>query len=99
MLDALQSEQDDGSLTFIWNEAPWKILPGGSKFGRKNDFGGFALSCDLMLTATTAQFQGTIPQAGESMFYLDLEYTIKYVTTAPEKMQIRIEADLNVGEK
>ena len=98
-LDALQSEQDNGTLVFTWNNASWKILPGGAKFGRKNDYGGFALSCDLQLTCTTAQFGDTLPQSGESMTYLDLDYTVKFLTTAPESKQIRIEADLNVSEK
>ena len=96
-LDALQSEQDDGTLFFVWNGSPWKILPGGAKFGRGNDIGGFKLSCDLMLTCTAAQFSGTLPQSGESMTYFGLEYTIKFVTTAPESKQIRVEADLNVA--
>ena len=98
-LDSLQAEQDDGSLVFAWNDASWKILPGGAKFGRKNDFGGFALSCDLKLTCTTAQFGGSIPQAAESVAYAGLNYTIKTVLTAPESYQLEIELDLNVGEK
>ena len=98
-LDALQAEQDNGSLVFTWNNANWKILPGGAKFGRKNDFGGFALSCDLKLTCTTAQFGGNFPQAAESVEYAGLNYTIKTVLTAPESYQLEIEMDLNVGEK
>ena len=98
MLDALQAEQDDGSLVFTWNGSDkWKILPGGAKFGRKNDFGGFKLSCDMMLSCTTAQFGGTLPDSGDSMTYLGKDYTIKFVTTAPESKQIRIEGDLNVS--
>lgn len=99
MLDLLQSRQDDGSLKFSWNGSDWKILPGGAKFQRKNDFGGFALSCDLMLTCTTAQFGDTLPDSGEGMTYRGLDYTIQAVTTPPGSYQIRIEANLNVGEK
>ena len=99
LLDDLQTEQDDGSLTFNWNDADWKILPGGAKFGRKNDFGGFALSCDLKLTCTTKQFNGNLPQAAESVTCAGLNYTIKTVSTAPESYQLEIELDLNVGEK
>lgn len=98
MLDALQVEQDDGSLVFTWNDSnKWKILPGGAKFGRGNDVGGFKLSCDMMLTCTTAQFGDTLPDAGDSMTYLGKYYTVQFVTTAPESKQIRIEANLNVG--
>lgn len=98
-LDALQSEQDDGTLVFTWNDSTWKILPGGAKFGRKNDFGGFALSCDLQLTCTTEQFGDNLPDAAEGITYQGRDYSITFVTTAPESHQLRIEADLNVGEK
>lgn len=77
----------------------WKILPGGAKFQRKNDFGGFALSCDLQLTCTTKQFKNGLPEAGEGIIYRGLDYTIQAVTTPPGSYQIRIEANLNVGEK
>jgi hypothetical protein len=97
MLDALRSEYAEASLVFDWNGDSWEILPGGARFKRANDVGGFALSCDLQLTCTTAQFGDTLPDSGESMTYAGKEYTIVSVTPAPAAYQIRIEANLNVA--
>ena len=96
-LDALRQEQNDPSLVFVWSSANWLILPGGARFQRKNDIGGWALTSDLQLTCTTGQFGGTIPDSGDSMVYLGKEYTISAVTSAPGVRQIRINANLNVG--
>jgi len=97
MLDALRAEYAEPSLAFEWNDDSWEILPGGAKFRRANDVGGFALACDLQLTCTTAQFGDTLPDSGESMTYAGKEYTIVSVTPAPAAYQLRIEANLNVG--
>ena len=97
MLDALRSEYAEPSLVFTWDAADYQILPGGARFKRANDVGGFALACDLQLTCTTAQFGDVLPDSGESMTYAGKEYTIVSVTPAPAAYQIRIEANLNVG--
>lgn len=94
-LDALRQEYGEPSLVFTWNAADWLILPRGAKFKRNNDAGGFVLDCDFELVCTTAQFGGTLPDSGESMTHLGLEYTIQYVTPAAAGYQIRIGANLN----
>lgn len=95
----VHDELGDDAPKFTWNSQEWEILPGGAKFGRKNDFGGFALSCDLVLTCLTAQFGDDLPQAAESVTYRDLDYTIATVSTAPGGYQLRIELVLNAVEK
>lgn len=96
MLDDLYVEVSEPALVFKWNSADWKILPGGARFSRKNDTGGFALDSDLQLTATVAQFGAEWPQAAETIAYQGKDYTIESVMPAPGSAQIRINANLNV---
>ena len=93
-LDALQAEYSEPSLVFTWNGADYLILPGGGKFKRRNDRGGFALENDLQLTCTTAQFGDTLPDSGQQIIYDGVTYIITFITTAPAGYQIRINADL-----
>ena len=95
-LAALQSELGGDCPSFTWNNAPYSILPGGAKFKRMNDAGGFKLESDLQLTCLTAPFGGTLPDAGQTLTYNGLLYTITAVTPAPAGYQMRINADLNV---
>ena len=81
---------------FTWNGQEWKLLPGGAKFKRANDIGGFALTSDLQLTCLTDQFGDTVPDSGETIVYVGREYTITNLTPAPAGFQMRINADLNV---
>jgi len=96
-LDDLQVEQNDGSLEFTWNNSSFNILPGGYKFGRKNDIGGFELDSDLMLTCTTDQFKGALPLSGNKIIYAGLTYNIKRRTTMPGGYQMRLECDLLIS--
>lgn len=97
MLDALQTEQDNGTLEFQWNNASWAILPGGAKFKRANDIGGLKLESDLQLSVTTTQFNGTPPDSSDTFFYLGKQYLVVAYTTMPEGYQARINADLVVA--
>lgn len=92
-LDELAAELGDDCPVFRYNDANFKCLPGGAKFSRQNDVGGIKLESDLQLTCTISQFGGSIPDAGEALFYLGREYTITAVT--PIGFQMRINADLN----
>jgi hypothetical protein len=95
-LAALYNELGGEAPTFVWDERPWAILPGGAKFRRVNAVGGLELNSDLQLTCLAAQFGGTLPQAGDQIVYTGLAYTIISITPAPAGFQMRINADLTV---
>lgn len=97
MLDALQTEQDNGTLVFQWNNVNYAILPGDAKFKRANSEGGFILTSDLQLSVTTAQFNGTPPNSDDTFYYQGLQYLVVAYTTMPEAYQARINADLVVA--
>lgn len=95
-LEALYAELGAEAPVFTWDGAEYEILPGGAKFQRANDTGGFKLSSDLQLTCLTAQFGSVLPTAGETITYLGTDYTLTAVTPAPAGFQMRLNADLNV---
>jgi len=91
MLDDLQREQSSAELIATWNgNAQVAILPGGAKFQRQNEQGGFGLDCDLMLTVTTRQFGSTLPDAAQQIVYQGLNYRIRSVETMPGAYQLRL---------
>ena len=94
MLDQLHTEQDDGSLYANWNGQAVAILPGGARFSRKLDRGGFDLDCDLQLTCTTLQFGGAPPNAMDELIYHGNIYVIRSVDTPAEANQIRLKCML-----
>ena len=98
MLDELHREQESANLVATWNGNPFNILPGGAKFKREMDRGGFDLDSDLQLTCTTAQFGGNIPNAAELITYQGLNYLIKSVSTPGGAYQIRINCILQNAE-
>jgi hypothetical protein len=98
LLDQLSAEQGNES-SFFWNETKWSILPGGSKFRRKNSLGGFELDCDLQLTLTSTQFAGNQPDSMDQFVYLGKDYTVKMLETMAGGYQLRIHADLTYAEK
>jgi len=94
-LDSVYAELGADAPVFTWNSGTWKCLPAGAKFKRLNDVGGYTLSSDLELTATTDQFGGTLPDSEEGISYNGKAYTIVSVTPAPGGHQMRIMADLS----
>jgi len=95
-LGEIEAELGDDCPQFSYNSSPFRCLPGGAKFKRKNDTGGFTLESDLQLTCLVDQFNGSVPDSGETLSYLGRDYTIVSVTPAPGGYQMRINADLNV---
>lgn len=100
-LKELQSELADSCPIFTpqwFNMGNIKILPGGLKNKKDNSPGGFSLDSDLQLTCLLADF-GANPPASRQLFeYLGGTYRITTVTTAPNAVQVRINAD-NAAQK
>lgn len=95
-LAELEAELGDDLPMIWWNGKAWPILPGGARFQRKNDSGGFTLDSALQLTVLTAQFGGQLPDSGQTINYPGengRSYTIMSVTPAPAGYQMRINAD------
>lgn len=95
-LKELQSEMGDSCPVFTpaWASlGDIKILPGGVRTKKDNSAGGYSLDSDLQLTCLLADF-GTNPPASRQLFaYLGSNYRITSVTTAPNAVQVRINAD------
>ena len=100
-LRALQSEMGDTCPVFtpIWAQlGDVKILPGGVRTRKDNSAGGLSLDSDLQLTCLLADFGQTPPLSRQLFTYLGANYRITSVTTAPNAIQVRINAD-NAAQK
>ncbi len=95
-LRELQAEQGDSCPTFqpLWFETdPIRSLPGGVRTKKDNSAGGFSLDSDLQLTCLLADFGEHPPSSRQLFTYLGSNYRITSVTTAPNAVQVRINAD------
>lgn len=100
-LKELQAEMGDDCPVFtpLWASiGDIKILPGGVRTKKDNSPGGFSLDSDLQLTCLLADFGSTPPQSRQQFTYLGANYRITSVTTAPNAVQVRINAD-NTAQK
>jgi len=100
-LKDLQVEMGENCPVFtpLWGElGDIKILPGGVRTKKDNSPGGFSLDSDLQLTCLLADFDDSPPQSRHTFRYLGSVYRITSVTTAPNAIQVRINAD-NAAQK
>lgn len=95
-LRALQNQQGDTCPVFTPQWATLgdiKILPGGVRTKKDNSAGGLSLDSDLQLTCLLADFGASPPSSRQVFTYLGGSYRIMSVTTAPNAIQVRINAD------
>jgi hypothetical protein len=97
----LQAEMGDTCPVFnpLWAQlGDIKILPGGVRTKKDNTAGGFSLDSDLQLTCLLADFGASPPLSRQRFTYLGETYRITSVTTGPNAVQVRINAD-NAAQK